>query len=158
MKDIGERLKDTRESMGITLEEVSEDLKVEPSQIENLEAGNMENFKDVYYLKYLIRDYSKYLGLDKEKLINEFNEYLFDYTSKISLDDIKKAKEEIKDGEEEKIKSPYTVEPKQTRTFTPILFYMFAIVIVAVVAYFVYSELNRENIKEETITIKYESR
>ena len=73
MKDIGERLKETRESMGITLEEAAEDLKVELTQIQNLEEGNMENFRDVYYLKYLIRDYSKYLGLDKEKLINESN-------------------------------------------------------------------------------------
>lgn len=158
MKDIGERLKDTRESMGITLEEVSEDLKVEPLQIQQLEEGNMENFKDVYYLKYLIRDYSKYLGLDKEKLINEFNEYLFDYTSKISLEDIKRAKEEIKDKEEEKIHSPYTIEQKPKRSFMPILFYMFALITIALVVYFVYVELNKENVKEETITIKYESR
>ena len=93
MKEIGEKLKDAREAMGISTTEAAEDLKLEVSQIENLENGDMENFKDIYYLKYLIRDYSKYLGLDKEDLVNEFNEYLFDYTSKISLEDIKKAKE-----------------------------------------------------------------
>lgn len=158
MKDIGERLKETRESMEITLEEAAEDLKVELTQIQNLEEGNMENFKDVYYLKYLIRDYSKYLGLDKEKLINEFNEYLFDYTSKISLEDIKKAQEEVKEQEEDKIRSPYTIEPKQKSSFMPFLLYTFAIVILALVVYFVYAELNRENIKQDTVTIKYESR
>ena len=158
MKDIGERLKETRESMGITLEEAAEDLKVELTQIQNLEEGNMENFKDVYYLKYLIRDYSKYLGLDKEKLINEFNEYLFDYTSKISLEDIKKAQDEMKDQEKERVRSPYTIEPKQKSSFVPALFYIFAIIIASLVIYFVYSELNKENIKEETVTIKYESR
>ena len=158
MKDIGERLKDTRESMGITLEEVSEDLKVESSHIENLEEGNMENFKDVYYLKYLIRDYSKYLGLDKEKLIDEFNEYLFDYTSKISLEDIKKAKEEIKEIGEERIRSPYTIEPKEQRSFVPFIFYLFAIIAVALVIYFVDAELNIENIKDDIVTIQYESR
>ena len=86
MKEIGEKLKDAREAMGISTSEAAEDLKLEVSQIENLENGDMENFKDIYYLKYLIRDYSKYLGLDKEDLVNEFNEYLFDYTSKISLE------------------------------------------------------------------------
>lgn len=158
MKDIGERLKETREGMGITIEEVSEDLKVDLSQIENLEAGNMENFKDVYYLKYLIRDYSKYLGLDKEKLINEFNEYLFDYTSKISLEDIKRAQEEIKDQNVDRIRSPYTIEPKQKNSLIPVILYTLAAIIMALVIYFVYSELNKENINEDTVTIRYESR
>lgn len=158
MKDIGERLKETREGMGITIEEVSEDLKVDLSQIENLEAGNMENFKDVYYLKYLIRDYSKYLGLDKEKLINEFNEYLFDYTSKISLEDIKKAQEEIKEQNADRIRSPYTIEPKQKSSLIPVILYTLAAIIMALVIYFVYSEINKENINEDTVTIRYESR
>lgn len=155
MKDIGERLKETRESMGITLEEVAEDLKVEVLQMENLEEGNMENFKDVYYLKYLIRDYSKYLGLDKEKLINEFNEYLFDYTSKISLEDIKKAKEEIKEAEQEKIHSPYTIEHKQKRSFLPIFFYMLAILIIGLVFYVIYAETHKGEPPEEVVTIQY---
>ena len=30
------------------------------------------------------------------KIVDEFNEFLFDYTSKISLDDIKKAKKKNK--------------------------------------------------------------
>ena len=158
MKDIGETFKETRESMSISLEEVAEDLKVDAEQIKNLEEGNMENFKDVYYLKYLIRDYSKYLGLDKEKLINEFNEYLFDYTSKISLEDIKKAKSEIKEDEQEKVRSPYTIEHKQNHSFVPFIFFAFAIVIIGLVAYFIYDELNKDNSKEDVITIKYEGR
>ena len=71
MKEIGERLKEARESMGITTAEAAEDLKLEVSQIDNLEDGKMENFKDIYSLKYLIRDYSKYLGLDKEDLVKQ---------------------------------------------------------------------------------------
>lgn len=158
MKDIGEKLKETRESMGITLEEVAEDIKVDASQIENLEEGNMENFKDVYYLKYLIRDYSKYLGLNKEKLIDEFNEYLFDYTSKISLEDIKKAKDEIKEKEDDKIHSPYTIEHKSKKPIKPIVFYLLAILLIGIAVYFVYSELNKDNNSKELVTIKYESR
>ena len=36
----------------------------------------------------------KYLGLDDDLILDEFNEYLFDFTSKISIDDIKKAEKE----------------------------------------------------------------
>lgn len=47
--------------------------------------------KIFFILKYFIRDYSKYLGLDYEAMVEDFNEFVFDYTSKISIDDIKKA-------------------------------------------------------------------
>lgn len=111
MKDIGEKLKEARESIGVSVEEVAEDLKVRASQIENIESGNSDAFKDVFNLKYLIRDYSKYLGLNKEDLVDEFNEYLFDVTSRISLSDIKKAKKER--NQAKRIKSPYTIDKKK---------------------------------------------
>ena len=57
MKEIGEKLKEARENMGITMEEVAGDLNVNLKQIENIESGNMEAFKDIFYLKYFIRDY-----------------------------------------------------------------------------------------------------
>jgi cytoskeletal protein RodZ len=125
MKEIGEKLKEARENMGISMEEVSSDLNVNIKQIENIESGNMEAFKDIFYLKYFIRDYAKYLGLNKEDLVDEFNEYLFDYTSKLSLDEIKKAqKEEKKDKIEKKIKSPYTVERKRGFYIPPVFIYI----------------------------------
>lgn len=110
MKEIGAALKEARENTGLTLEEVSSDLKLRPSQIENIEEGNIDAFKDVFYLKYFIRDYAKYLGLSYDDLIDEFNEYIFDYTSKISLDDIKKATK--KEKKQKRIASPYTIERK----------------------------------------------
>ena len=125
MKEIGEKLREARENMGISMNEVSSDLNVNIKQIENIESGNMEAFKDIFYLKYFIRDYAKYLGLNKEDLVDEFNEYLFDYTSKLSLDEIKKAqKEERKDKIEKKIKSPYTIERKNGLYIPPILIYL----------------------------------
>ena len=51
MKEIGKQLKEARESMGISIEEASEDLKIRPSQIENIEAGNKEAFDDIFYLE-----------------------------------------------------------------------------------------------------------
>lgn len=109
MKEIGEKLKEAREGMSVSLEEAAEDLKLKPSQIEDIENGNIEAFKDIFYLKYFIRDYSKYLGLKYEDMVDEFNEFLFDYTSKISLKDIKEAQQKVSEIKEEpKISSPYT--------------------------------------------------
>ena len=142
MKEIGEKLKEARENMTISINEVSEDLKVSVEQIENLESGNMESFKDVFYLKYFIRDYAKYLGLNKEDLVDEFNEYLFDYTSKLSLDEIRKArKEEKKDKLEKKIKSPYTIERKSGFYIPPIIIYILIILLVIVLFYLIITSI-----------------
>lgn len=146
MKEIGEKLKETRESIGISIDEAAEDLKMRPSQLENIEAGNMEAFKDVFSLKYFIRDYSKYLGLDYEDMIDEYNEYLFDYTSKLSLDDIKKAKKKIgkKKEDTKRIASPYTAQ-KRKLEIPSVIIYGVIIITVLVIGYFVISLLNQNN-------------
>jgi len=138
MKEIGEKLKIARENMGISIDEVSQDLNVSIKQIEDIEIGNMEAFKDVFYLKYFIRDYAKYLGLNKDDLVDEFNEYLFDYTSKLSLEDIKKAqKEEKKDKIEKKIKSPYTIERKRGLYIPPIIIYVLIGILILMLLFFI---------------------
>lgn len=143
MKEIGEKLKEARESIGVSVEEVAEDLKMKPTQIENIEAGNADAFKDVFNLKYLIRDYSKYLGLNKEDLVDEFNEYLFDYTSKISLDDIKAAKKER--SQAKRIKSPYTIERKSRRVLFLTFVYVFVIFLILMIMFLINNIKNRDN-------------
>lgn len=141
MKEIGEKLKEARESMGITIEEASEDLKLRPSQIEKIEEGNREDFKDVFYLKMFIKNYSKYLGLDYDKMVEEFNEYLFDFTSKISIEDIKKAEKEQRKKEKKlktvKIASPYTVEKQQQKQIPKFLIIGGTILLVIIIIYVV---------------------
>ena len=142
MKEIGIKLMETRESMGISIEEAAEDLKVKKNQIENIEQGNMDAFKDIFYLKYFIRDYAKYLGMDYEAMVDEFNEYLFDYTSKISIEDIKqvknKEKKEAKEDKEPKIMSPYTIERKpnnKLRFIIPAVVFIVVLVIVLIIIF-----------------------
>ena len=101
MKNIGLKLKEKREENALSIEEVAEDLKMRPAQIASIEEGRKEDFKDVFYLKYFIRDYAKYLGLDSDKILDEFNEYLFDETSKIPIDIIEQAKKQKKESIEE---------------------------------------------------------
>lgn len=118
MEEIGKLLEETRKSMDISLEEASADLKVDSSQIEEIEKGNVKAFDDVVNLKYLIKDYAKYLGLDYEEIVDGYNEFLFEATSKISLEDIKEAKRKIENKEKkdrkDTIRSPYTYIKKQS--------------------------------------------
>ena len=91
MKELGEYLKRTRISNGVSLTEACEDLDFSTSHLENIESGNVRAFKDVYELKDSIKLYAKYLGLDPNKVVDEFNGFLFQHTSRISLDDIRAA-------------------------------------------------------------------
>lgn len=110
MNEIGELLRTTRKESGVSLEEASGDLEIKPLILENIENGNIGCFKDIFVLKDYIYNYAKYLGLNPTKIIDDFNEYLFEYTSKIPLEDIEKAlKEQKKDDiAKEKVVSPYT--------------------------------------------------
>lgn len=108
MDSIGSLLKETRESSGVSIEEASEDLNIGSQFLLNIEEGKIGCFKDIFALKEYINNYAKYLGLDSEKLIDEFNEYMFEYTSKIPVKQIEKqAKKDIRQ-ESNKIASPYT--------------------------------------------------
>ena len=159
MKEIGESLKEARENIGLSIDEVSADLKLRPSQLENIEEGNRESFKDVFYLKMLIKNYSKYLGLDYDEMVEEFNEYLFDFTSKISIEDIKKAEKEQRKKEKKlktvKIASPYTVE-KQQQKIIPRFLIIGGIVLVAVIIIYVVVLLVTKEDEEKGGTIVME--
>ena len=137
MKEIGEAFKEKREEIGITLEEVSSDLAKDVLLIENLENGNHKVFKDILELKDMVRIYAKYLGLDDEKLLGDLDDFLFEKTSKISIEDIQerlKQEKEKKKEEEKKIRTPYTLEIKEKKSFT-LMIIIFIVVILLVLFY-----------------------
>lgn len=149
MKNIGIKLKNKREENGLSVDEVAEDLKMRPSQITSIEEGKIEDFKDVFYLKYFIRDYAKYLGLDGEKLLDEFNEYLFDMTSKIPVNLINQAKNE---KQNEGISSPYTKEPKKKIAIPKLVICVFVIIVLIIVGYIIASNRKGNDFKNTNIT------
>lgn len=151
MKEIGARLKEARENIDVTIEEAANDLKMTTKQIEDVEEGNIEAFDDIFCLKCFIKDYSKYLGLDYDALIDDFNEYLFDYTSKISLAEIKEAKKEMaeKEQKEEKVVSPYTLDYKVKPTKLQIIIIVVLALAIIGVAIYLYIMLRNNDIDTE---------
>lgn len=125
MKEIGESLKYSRENSGLSLEEVSQDLKIDKIILESIEHGKKEYFKDIYELKELIKKYSKYLGLNTEEILGNFDEYLFDFTSKIPVSQIKNQ------IEEKKILSPYTKIKKEKNKKLIFIIIFFLIILIS---------------------------
>lgn len=136
MKDIGNIFKEKREEIGVKLEEAASDLDITVAQLENLEDGNINAFKDIFFLKELIKKYATYLNVDGEKMIEEFNDFVFDFTSRIPVDEIEqKVKEIEKINEKEtrkRISSPYT--RKKVRKAKMKLVYFFSILTIILVS------------------------
>ena len=142
MKELGDYLKRTRVNNGVSLAEAAEDLDLSTVQLENIESGNIKAFKDVYDLKEDVRQYAKYLGLNPEKVIDEFNGFLFEHTSKISLDDIKMAQKKMEE-EEKKVSSPYTKEYKKKIGPWPFVAAIVFVLVLFVVLYLILSAINK---------------
>lgn len=136
MDSLGNLLKEKRESKGVSISEASIDLDIKEVILENMESGNLGAFKDIFVLKENIKSYAKYLGLDPESLIDEFNEYLFEYTSKIPLKEIEKEMKNQNsktEKEELKVNSPYTKPMKKYPTKYYVLLYAVLITVFLIV-------------------------
>ena len=144
MKEIGEYLKETRIEAGVSLDEAAEDLNLSENVLENIESGNVRAFKDIYALKDDVIAYAKYLGIDSEKIEDEFNEFLFEKTSKISVADIMNAQRVKDEGENKRqVISPYTMEYKEKKNLRPIYFSILLIFIAIIVIYLISLYLNK---------------
>lgn len=136
MKQIGENFKEQREKIGLSVEEAAKDMNVTIPQLENLEDGNVNAFKDIFFLKELVKKYAIYLNLDEEETMEEFNDFMFDFTSKIPVQEIEsKIKEIEKEKEKEtknKISSPYTRKTKRKKKLNSV--YYFAIITIVLVS------------------------
>ena len=151
MKDIGLKLKEKREENGVSVDEAAEDLKMRPSQIISLEEGRKEDFSDVNTLKFFIRDYAKYLGLDGEKLVDEFNEFLFDFTSKIPSEVIEEAKQK-REKEKKEFSSPYTKKEGHNKTYIICIGVCVLVLLVFIITYFVVSGVRNNGFKDDNVT------
>ena len=151
MEEIAELLKSTREESGIEIEEVSKDLEINEILLKNIEEGKIGSFKDIFLLKNYISEYAKYLGLNSAKLLDEFNEYLFDYTSKIPLDAIEKAKNNKREVKKEFI-SPYTVKKKYAFFNPKIVFVVGGIIALLLGGYFIFGNILGSEFSDNNIT------
>lgn len=151
VKELGEYLKETRIQNGVSIEEAAEDNELSASQLENIENGNVKAFKDIYQLKEYTKSYAKYLGLDPNKVTEEFNDFLFEHTSKISLEDILEAKKKLEEKEEPRIKSPYTKEYKKKINYKPYLYGILILLGISVLIYLLFNLLQKEPVHNEVL-------
>ena len=157
MKELGIKFKEKREEIGLKLDEVSKDLDITIPQLENLEEGNINAFKDIFFLKDLIKRYTVYLNLDEDEALEYFNDFVFDYTSKIPVEEIEEKVKEINRQEEietrKKISSPYTARKVMKAKLKPLYLYLIITVILVTITLLIMNSVI--NTKKELITYDY---
>ena len=154
MNEIGEALQYARESSGVSLSEASRDLDIKEEILENIEDGRTGAFKDIFELKEYIINYAKYLGLDEKDIVDEFNEYMFEYTSKIPIKEIEKTISKMnKEDKSDDVISPYTKINKKYSNWVYIIIYAFIAILVMLAILWSVKQvtINRNN----TNTISY---
>ena len=110
-------------------------------------------------MKEYVREYAKYLGLNSDEILDEFNDFLFEKTSKISLDDIKEARNAIKNNEKEdtpKVYSPYTKIPTRRQNYAPYILGGLAIIVVLILFYMLLQNIRPNETRTSELLGGYE--
>jgi len=155
MKEIGESFKEARETIGVSKSEVIKDLNITESQLDNLEDGNINAFKDVFFLKETIKKYAKYLNLDEDDIMDKFNDFMFNYTSRIPVEDILEQTREINilesKNNENKVVSPYTIKRKSKNGIKYALIYIVSVIILVILVILIVKYFTDKGQKNENI-------
>lgn len=150
MKELGMKLKDRRESLGYSYEEIAEITSLNIVTIRKLEAGDLSTFDDeLTYVPYYLKNYCKILGFDYSELRAKLNDSIQSYTESIKITkqkEIKKVEENIK-------KSTVTYSKQsQKKSSNKIVFVFILVVLILAVAAFFY--FNKKQVKQPVVEVQ----
>lgn len=73
MKEIGQLLKEKREQLNISLEEISMATKISIKHLQALEEGNESKLPAKTFIRGFVQSYAKYLGIDVNEVMSRFH-------------------------------------------------------------------------------------
>lgn len=76
MEEIGKKLRNTRERLGLTLEEVERSTRIRSHHLEAMEAGELDSLPSSVQARGFLRNYTEFLGLDAEEILNQYADKL----------------------------------------------------------------------------------
>lgn len=76
MEKIGQQLRETREKLGLTLEEVERAIKIRPHHLQALEEGDLESMTSPAQARGFLRNYADFLGLEVERVMLDYADSL----------------------------------------------------------------------------------
>jgi cytoskeletal protein RodZ len=73
MEEIGRKLKNRRERLGLTLEEVERSTRIRTNRLEALEAGEFDTLPSEVQLRGFLRNYADFLGLEPGEILASYD-------------------------------------------------------------------------------------
>lgn len=74
MKSIGEDLRQARELLGLTLEDVERATRIRPRYLQAIEQGDLSALPSLVQARGFLRNYAEFLGLDSEDILLRYKE------------------------------------------------------------------------------------
>ena len=160
MLEVGRILKEERERQGLTVEDISARTRFNTSQIEAIERGDLDYFRDdLSYVKFFVQFYCKTLGIDFSQFKDEFDENMVTYTTMLTqqeVESLRKANEKLK----KKVQGQHKKKRKKLRlrmdasviSMLIIAFVMIAALSFAFGRYIFPDLMNNQNNEEPAIT------
>jgi len=75
LESIGDKLRETREELKLSLKDVASETQINPSYIEALETEDFERFPAEAYLIGFLKSYASFLKLDPEEIVQAYKGY-----------------------------------------------------------------------------------
>jgi cytoskeletal protein RodZ len=113
---IGQKIKEARESLGLTIDDIKVKTKIRSRYLNALEEDNYDVIPGEAYVKVFIKSYARYVGLDGDELANEYQEI---------IDQEKKSEEEILNEKQQKKSSLF-----QNKLFKIVIIIVFIVLII----------------------------
>ncbi|MCD6420350.1 MAG: helix-turn-helix domain-containing protein [Synergistetes bacterium] len=143
MARLSEYLKETRESKGMSIKEISEITKINPRYIKAIEEANYEVIGGDVYCKGFIRNYARSLGLDPEEAVRMYKE------------EKGEKKEETPKTEELEKLSRYEDRKKIKRAKKPVrwVIYLIALILIGVSGGLLFWQISHKQIPLQSSTV-----
>ncbi len=74
MEEIGRTLRETRERLGLTLEEAERTIRIRASLLGALERGEFDSLPSEVQVRGFLHNYAEFLGIDPEELLRQYDE------------------------------------------------------------------------------------
>jgi len=74
MEEIGRTLRETRERLGLTLEEAERTIRIRASRLETLERGEFDSLPSQVQARGFLHNYAEFLGIDPEEILRRYDE------------------------------------------------------------------------------------
>lgn len=160
MLEVGRILKEERIKQGLTVEDISARTRFNVSQIEAIERGDFDYFKDdLSYVKFFVQFYCKTLGIDFSQFKDEFEQNMVTYTNMLTqqeVESLRKSNDKLK----KKVKKQGKKKRKKLRLrmdVSVISMLIIAFVMIAALSFafgrYIFPDLmNNQNNEEPAIT------